>query len=439
MAEPLLKKHNFSESDLSSGKDEVYDAFKHELKERKKHHSKCQRILAFTLLKFHSCQISVIFVGFFFGFLTLGLPSLLVYHNRVKNIIIPFLFVSIFTLVFSILLIIIHVLNGNKNKYVLIEKWERKNILKNIGMLFRSIIIIIAMSLIIQFYDQVNEDLDNESIILDKQNSTLSQELEADFIFKYTLNMIFFIPSEMNTNNEKFNVKYYFSEQKINELRNYLMISLIPLLILSFNKIIKTILIQVKYTLEQLTCFFGTLLFCLFNIIINGFSYEKISQLNIKTISLFQNVNIIIIYIGYIAWTLHNSFKLLLNPKDNNFSIKKYKLLNILLILIFDLVLIVGATLFVLSILYLFISSLFGEETFKNLNISFTLLKCGFLLIIIGNSYYFGHYLLSMIFRPVATQCKPFIAKNESYVKANRKLRNAMNTRNKIRKINNVT
>ena len=180
-------------------------------------------------------------------------------------------------------------------------------------------------------------------------------------------------------------------------------------------------------------------MFCLFNIIINSFSYEKISQLNIKTISLFQNVNIIIIYIGYIAWTLHNSFKLLLNPKDNNFSIKKYKLLNILLILIFDLVLIVGATLFVLSILYLFISSLFGEETFKNLNISFTLLKCGFLLIIIGNSYYFGHYLLSMIFRPVATQCKPFIAKNESYVKANRKLRNAMNTRNKIRKINNVT
>ena len=439
MKDYLLEKTSTKDRDFSLEKDELdddYDVI--EAFDRIHTTSKFKRHLAFILFKFHSCQILIIFIGFLLGFFTLGLPLLCIYYNKIKNKIYPFLFISIFTLAFSVILIIIHIFD-EKNKYVLLEKLQRKNILKNIGMSITSILLIIAICLSIKFYGQAIEDLENEYIILDNQNTSMSKIFESDFIFKYNLNMIFFVPSKINENNEKNDIKYYFNgEETVDQLRKYLMISLIPLLIISFNKVIKTILIQVKYTVEQFIFFFGTLLLCLFTIIINNFTTNEISQLNTKIISIFQIINIIIIYTGYISWILHNSFKLFSNPKDKNFSIRRYKLLNIIFIIIFDLISLVGATLFVLSVLYLFISSIFGKENFQNLNISFFLLKISFLFILIGNSYYFGHYILSMILRPVAIQFAPYKLKNDCYVKANVRLKNMMRAREAAQNMKNI-
>ena len=174
------------------------------------------------------------------------------------------------------------------------------------------------------------------------------------------------------------------------------------------------------------------------SIIINSYKLEDLINLNIDIISGFELFLIIIIYIGYISWILHSSFKLIRNPKDKNFSIRKYTIFNLILILLFDLITLIGASFIILSFIYFYLSILNGEENLKNLKISFRILKFGFLLIIIGNSYYYGHYLLSMIFRPISIQYSPYELKNNNYIKAKRNLYNILVTKRRDLKLNDV-
>ena len=433
-------KPNLNDSDSFSGQSEKikFDPVKETLK-RLRPHSKLKKILCFILYKFYSCQILIAFISFILGFLTFGLPLLFIYNSIIKNIITPFLIICIFALIFSIVLIIIHIIDGNKHKSSLIAKWERKNILKNIGISFTLIILIISVSLTINFYSKAIIYQNDEAIILDNEEASLSEELKCDFFFKYILNMIYFFPSDINENNKNHIIKYYFSEDEyINILRRKIMNSSIPLLLVSFNKIIKCFIIQVKYPVEQFLFFFGAFSFLLLNVIINNYEHKKLIELDIEIISVFQIIMLGIIYIGYISWLLHSSFRFIKNPKDKNFAIRKYNFFCIFVLLLFDLITFLGSSLFFLSILYFYISISFGEEIFQKLNISLFILKNGFLLILIGNSYYFGHYLLSMIFRPLSIQYAPYELKNKSYVKANRKLINILNTKKSAFKLKDV-
>ena len=433
---------NLNDSDSYSGQSEKikFDPVKETLK-RLHPRSKLKKILCFILYKFYSCQILIAFISFILGFLTFGLPLLFIYNSRITNIIIPFLIICIFSLIFSIVLIIIHIVDGKKHKAPLIAKWERKNILKNIGISFTLIILIISILLTINFYSKAIIYQNDEDIILDYEEASLSKELNCDFFFKYILNMIYFFPSDINENNKNHKIKYYLREEEyINILRRKIMNSSIPLLLVSFNKIIKCFIIQIKYPVEQFLFFFGAFSFLLLNIIINYHNYEhqKLIELDTEVISVFQIIMLGIIYIGYISWLLHSSFRFIKNPKDKNFAIRKYNFFCIFVLLLFDLISFLGSSLFFLSILYFYVSISFGEEIFQKLNISLFILKNGFLLILIGNSYYFGHYLLSMIFRPLSIQYAPYELKNKSYVKANRKLINILNTKKSAFKLKDV-
>lgn len=432
---------NDTENDYKEKDDlDKFDIVKETLK-RLHLKSKLKKNLAFILSKFYSCQISIIFISFILGFLTFGLPLFFIYNGLISNIIIPILIICVIALLFSILLIIVHFVDGKRNKVNLIEKWERKNILKNIGISITIIILIISLSFTIIFYSKTINYLEKQDIIMDSQNSPLSKELTSDFFFKYTLNMISFAPSDISESNEKNLIKFYFSEEDIiNELKNKIMNLLVPLIIISFNKVIKCFLIEVKYPIEQFIFFFGAFLFCLFNIILNNFKNETIIEYNIRIISCFQNIIIGIMYIGYSGWIFHNSLIFFRNPKDKNFAIRKYNCTNISIILLFDLISFLGASSTFLSIIYFYLSITFSDENFTKLSVSFLFLKIGFLLIIIGNSYYFGHYLLSLIFRPISIQYAPYELKNEYYIKANRKLLNALKTNKKkyIQKLKDV-
>ena len=431
------EKSNLNYSDSNSGEDDLnkYDIVLETLKHIRPR-SKLKKNLAYILSLFYSCQIAILLISFLIGFFSLGLPLLIIYNNLVKSIIIPIIIIPIFSLLHSLILIIISAVQAKRRKVQLIEKWERKNFFRNIGAIITSIFIIVSLSLLYQFYSQVILDLDTEVIIVDYEESTISENFTSDFVFKYILNMISFDSSAINNKNSNKKIQYYFNgEGIINKLRHYLMISLIPLLILSFNKVVKSLIIKVKHTIGQLLYFLGCFFFCLFNIIINSYTNETIKTFNIKLISIFQSIIVLIIYIGYIVWVILNSVHLVLNPKDKNFSIRKYKFTNIILILLFDMVLIVGSTLFTLSNIYLFIYSCVcnDEIEFEKLKLSIFFVKYGFLLLIIGNSYYFGHYLLSLIFRPIAIQYTPYYLKNDYYIKANRKLKNFLNTRKNIK------
>ena len=402
--------------------------------------SKLKKNLAFILSKFYSCQISIIFISFITGFLTSGLPLLFIYNGLIENIIVPFLIICVFALVFSIVLIIIHIIDGKKNRAYLVAKWERKNILKNIGISFTLILLIVSVSLAIKFYSNTIY-FNGDFIILDyEQTSPLTKELTCDYFFKYLLNMIYFSPSKVNEKTENNKILYYFSEDDIiNTIKKDIIPLSIPILILSFNKIIKCFLIQVKYTIEQFIFFFGIFIFCLSIIIINNFKNETLIEYRIDIISCFQIIIMGFIYIGYSSWVIHYSFKCITNPKDKNFAIREYKCFNILILILFDFISFLGATGIFVSILYFYLSITFSDEIFQKLIISFIILKYGFLLTIIGNSYYFGHYLLSMIFRPISIQYAPYELKNEWYIKANRKLLNVLNTRKNGLKLKEVS
>lgn len=427
-----------SDSDFLLEKDESYyiviDTLKH-IHPR----SKIKRNLAYILGTFYSCQTSFIFISLTIGVLILGIPLLLIYNNLIRNIAIPFLIIDIFSLIFSFILIVVHIWDGKANKTGYLQKWERKNILKNIGIIFTLIILIISIGLAINFYSRIINYKDDEKIVIDISGSTMSKELTSDFLFKYIINMAFFSPKDVNSDNENYNIKFYVNDDgDINILRKKLMSVLIPLLIICFNKIIKCFIIEVKFTIAQLFFFFGSFSCCLLSIIINNYKLEDLINLNIDIISGLELFLLILIYIGYISWILHSSFKLIRNPKDKNFSIRKYTIFNLILILLLDLITLIGASFIILSFIYFYLSILNGEENLKNLKISFKILKFGFLLTIIGNSYYYGHYLLSMIFRPISIQFSPYELKNHNYIKAKRNLYNILVTKRKDLKLNDV-
>ena len=436
----LRKSHNKetlndSESTSGTNKDNSFkfDLIKETLK-RTRPRSKLKSILLFILYMFYSCQISIIFISLILGVLTLGLPLLLIYNGLIINIIFPILFICIFTLIFSLIIIIIHIVDRNINKSLLIEKWERKNFLKNFGLSITLLILIISVSIAINFYSKITFYVDNDILFLDNNESIMSKEIISDFFFKYILNMIYFSPSYINQINEKYKIKYFVSEDYyIDILRYKIKALLIPLMIISFNKTIKCIFIEVKFSVEQFLFFFGTFIFFIFNIILNNYKIEKIIEFNINSISFFQIISLGVIYVGYISWILHSCFRFIGNPKDKSFSIRKYTIFNSLIILFFDLISLIGASLTFLSILFFYFSIIFEDENFKNLKKAFILLKIGFLIIIIGNSYYFGHYLLSIIFRPISIQYTPYELKNKSYIKANKKLSNAINIKRNLK------
>jgi heme/copper-type cytochrome/quinol oxidase subunit 2 len=442
MNENLLQnspsKNSSSDSDFLLVKDESFYIIIGTLKHIHPR-SKIKRNLAYILGTFYSCQTSFIFISLTIGVLILGIPLLLIYNNLIRNIAIPFLIIDIFSIIFSFILIMVHICDGKANKTGFLQKWERKNILKNIGTIFTLIILIISIGLIINFYSKIINYKDDEKIVIDISGSTMSKELTADFLFKYIINMAFLSPKDINSDNEDFNIKFYVKEDNdINILRTKLMSILIPLLIICFNKIIKCFIIEVKFTIAQMFFFFGSFFCCLLSIIISNYKLEDLINLNIDIISGFELFSIIIIYIGYISWILHSSFKLIRNPKDKNFSIRKYTIFNLILILLLDLITLIGASFIILSFIYFYLSVLNGEENLKNLKISFKILKFGFLLTIIGNSYYYGHYLLSMIFRPISIQYSPYELKNHNYIKAKRNLYNILVTKRKDLKLNDV-
>ena len=437
---PIKGSTNDSDSSLGKERDDLFkfDVVKETLK-RIRPRSTLKKTLAFILSKFYSCQISIIFVSFLFGFLTFGLPLLFIYNDLLTNIIIPLLIICIIAFLFSLILIIIHIADGKRNKALLIVKWERKIILKNIGIIANLIALIVSISLSIIFYSKSNYYYKKEIIKMSCEESHLLSEFKSDFLFKYILNMIFYNPSIINKSNEGKEIKYAFlsgGDMEINILRKKIMALIIPLLILSFIKTIKCILIEVKYPVERFIFFFGAFLFFLFNTII--FSYSNKKMENSKYLSCIQIILIGTIYVGYISWLFHNSFRFIRNPKDKNFAIRKYKFINLILILFFDAISFLGASSLFLSIFYFYCSINIDKETFKKLKISFFILKYGFLLIVIGNSYYFGHYLLSMIFRPITIQYVPYELKNKNYIKANRKLINFINTRKNGLKLKDV-
>ncbi len=406
--------------------DPVYVAFKY-----KRVQSCYKKPLLRMLANIYKHHMTIIIYSFIIGLIFFGVPMIFIYINLFENIAFPLLIICLFGLVFSLLYTIIPCIDSQRYRYMLSKKPERKNIFRNIGNIFLFLVLLVSVFFSYIFYRDFLNDKDNKIKFDYNENYSYESEvLSTDFIFKYIIYLLL-IDYEKIKDLKGQKIQMIFDDWDINRLRYDLIYMCIPLLVITFFTLIKIFIIEVRQTVEKVLFFGGVFTLLFFQCYINSKAIEHLKGKNLNIVSLFQNVLIVIILLGYILWNVNYTLVFIKKRKDNNFAIRKYENNFILIIIIIDVITCLGYGIVTLSFLYCFISFNFNKanhdnEDFQHLYTSLIILKIGFFPIIIGNSYYFGYYFLSTIFRPIAIDDIPYELKNKNYIKANRKLWNAM-------------
>ena len=382
-------------------------------------------------------QLTIIVYSLILGFIFFGIPMIFIFINLFENITIPLLIICGFGLFFSLLYIIIPCIDSKRYRYMLSARPERKNIFKNIGNFFLFLILLISVFFAYMFYQDFLLDKDDKiKFNYDKNYSYESEILSTDFIFKYIIYLLLIDYDKIkDLKNQK--IRMIFRDWNINRLRYDLIYMYIPLLVITFFTLIKVFLIEVRQTVEKVLFFGGVFTLLFFQCYINSNAIEHLKGKNLNIVSIFQNVLIIIILLGYILWNVNYTLVFIKKRKDKNFAIRKLGNDFITIIIIIDIITCFGYGIVTLSLLYCFISFNFNNdsEDFGHLYTSLIILKVGFFPIILGNSYYFGYYFLSILFRPIAVDNTPYELKNSHYIKANRKLLNAMTLKQRKRQL----
>ena len=416
-SQPISMKTNNEADEYSSSKsnlfafDVVSDTLKHIYSR-----SKLRKKLSSGLSTFYSYPILIILFSFLIGLLFFGLSMLFIYFKIFSNFMKPIIFLIFLTLFFSILIIIIRVSDDLKNKINIGAKWERKNILKNIGLILTLTVLVVSAFFFHHFFNKlINYNEANDIYVYDHSNN--SNESKYDFLFEYIINCYLI---DENKKDEEIKVNFNDDKSVFKNLHKNLVIAFIPLSIFCISKIIKTILIEVKYTIPKFIVYINYFLLIIL-IFISHFLYDKGND-NWFLISLFEIILLSFIYIGYIMWTIASVCKLNQNPKDKSFAIFKYDLGQLFIIFVFDIINMLGSSSIYISFIINYISYVNDKIKYKDISNSLLSLKIGFLLCLISNSYYYGHHLLSLIFRPIALQYAPPKLKEDYYIRANRNL-----------------
>ena len=186
----MSRKANYETDEISSSKsnlfefDVVSDTLKHIYSK-----SKIRKKLAFILSILYSYPLLITILSFLIGLLTFGLSMLFIYFKIFNNIVIPVLFPLTLTLIFCICMIIIRIYDDVKYRINYGAKWERKNILQNIGLSFTLIILTIAAILFYIFFKKLINYTNNKKIRFDIQiNNNTKESYYYDFILKYIIN-----------------------------------------------------------------------------------------------------------------------------------------------------------------------------------------------------------------------------------------------------------
>ena len=415
----MSTKANIQSEDFTNSKsnlfefDIVSDTLKHVYSK-----SKIRKSLSNTLSIFYSYPLLIVIFSFLIGLIIFGFSMLFIYFKIFNNIMIPILIVLFLTLTFSISMIIIRLYDDMKYKLNYGAKWERKNILQNIGLSLTLIVLIIAAFSLFTFINKLLDYIDEGKIKFDfSQENNGNKSYNYDFILKYIIHCFLIKKFKIEDKSEK--VINNFDESTLKNLHKNLIISFIPLFIFCISKIIKIILIEVKYTIPKVIVYSNYFVLIIL-IFISHIFYEK-ENYNWLTISIIEIILLSLIYIGYILWIISSVYRLNRDPKDKNFSIYKYDLSVLLLIFGFDLINIIGSSLIYISFMINFLNYADNNEYYDDLENNFLTLKIGFLLSVLSNSYYYGHKILSNIFRPISLQYAP--AKLKKFcIKANKNL-----------------
>ena len=382
--------------------------------------SSLRKKLAKILATFYKYPSYIILFSFLIGLIFFCLPLLLIYFQIFDNFMLAFLIVAIINLILCFTQIAIRCFDDKTNNVGITPKWERKNIIISIGLILSLIIFIVGIYYLETFFDDVLRYYNDDKlkIIYEKEDGDDNDKIFInDFFIKYIVNC-FLLNMKKIKNNDAHVTNYISDYSIITELINKLKLAAIPFLIYSFNKLIQTIIIQIKYTIPKLIFFSSIFCLCILMIIKNSLYKEKEE---IFYLSFIQMTLIILITFGYLSWCISCMWKRFKKPKDKNFAIEKYEPSQLILIFIFDLMNIISILAMFISVLLNYINFNNKDETFKDLTIVVYLLKFGFLCFILSNSFYYGHYFLSLIFRPIALQYAPIKLK-DNYVRNSKNL-----------------
>ena len=382
--------------------------------------SSLRKKLAKILAIFYKYPSYIILFSFLIGLIFFCLPLFFIYFQVFDNFMLAFFIVAIINLILCFTQIAIRCFDDKTNNVGITPKWERKNIIISIGLILSLIIFIVGIYYLETFFDDVLRYYtdDKLKIIYEKEDGDDNDKIFInDFFIKYMVNC-FLLNMKKIKNNDAQVTNYISYYSIITELINKLKLAAIPFLIYSFNKLIQTIIIQIKYTIPKLIFFSSIFCLCILMIIKNSLYKEKEE---IFYLSFIQMTLIILITFGYLSWCVSCMWRRFKKPKDKNFAIEKYEPSQLILIFIFDLMNIISILAMFISVLLNYINFNNKDETFRDLTIVVYLLKFGFLCFILSNSFYYGHYFLSLIFRPIALQYAPIKLK-DNYVRNSKNL-----------------
>lgn len=368
---------------------------------RVKSRSRFKSFLAHSLGIFHKYPLLLIVLEIILGLILVFLPLyLIIYSNLFNiNIIISFFIITSFSFIYSLSIIIIRIFDDKKHNLFSLVKWQRNNIMKNFGLCIILLILILVEYFIFKLYKEIKYEYDYYTGNRNN-NMPFFNKLIND-LYNYTYNN--------NTNILNLNRSYINDNNYINNIAevitNNLFYASIPLLLLSFTKIIKIILIKLKYSIEQLIFYINISFFCILNIILYTFTITHV------IIDIIQLICISLLLIVYDIWIVHSFILKIINKNDKDFGIRNYNKKQLFIILLFDFLLFSGTSLIFFGYVLYYI---FGNEKIKFIKYFF---EIGFGLEALGFSYYYGHYIMKMLLKPISFEFVPSEIKNENYLK----------------------
>ena len=368
---------------------------------RVKSRSEFKSFLAHSLGIFHKYPLLLIVLEIILGLILVFLPIYLIIYSNLfnANIIISFFIITSFSFIYSLSLIIIRIVDDKKHNLFSLVKWQRNNIVKNFGLCIILLIVILAEYFLFKLYKEIKYEYDCY-IGNYNNNMPLFNKLIND-LYNYTFNS--------HTNIYNLNRTYINNNSDINNLAevitNNLFYASIPLLLLSFSKIIKIILIKLKYSIEQLIFYINISFFCILNIILYSFAIVH------TIIDIIQLICISLLLIVYDIWIVHSSIIKIINKNDKGFGIRNYNKKQLFIILLFDFLIFSGTSLIFFGYALYYI---FGNEKIEFIKYFF---EIGFGLDSLGFSYYYGHHIMKMLFKPISFEFVPSEIKNENYLK----------------------
>lgn len=360
--------------------------------------------LSHILGKFHSYPLLLIMIEIFLGLLFIGLPIFfIIYLNIFENKIISFLIIILLSLIFSLGIMIIRYLDDKKHNLSSLVKWQRNNLASNFGISLNLLILILPAFFIFKLYNDLQEEFCEHKG---------KDDVKMNYFYSFIIDLYYFTHDK---NNMTCGDNNYLKDDKINNIiKDNLFYASIPLFIICFFKIVKGILIKMKYYLEHIIFYLIIFIFCLLNIIL----YKN--EIKNEVISLTQLIVIILLLLIYIIWIIHSFIIKIKYNKDKCFGIRKYKKRYLWIILLFDILLFAGTSIILTAFIFYYSNYIKINESFVEINIIKLLLKLGLGLSSLGFTYYYGHHLMKMIMKPISFEFIPSELMDENFIKINK-------------------